>query len=94
MDVETIGGTSHACCGVGVVSISMNEGNSAKIDMLVVRGKPLGFDLLLGINAINALGGIVVEPTGSVQLGDRRTTRCAAISINQPDFTANFDHHN
>ena len=61
--------------------------------MLVVHGKPLGFDLLLGFNAIKALGGIVVGPTGSVQLRDKRTTRCAAISINEPDFTATFDHH-
>ena len=82
IDVETIGGTSRACCGVGVVPISTEEGNSAKIDVLVVRGKPLGFDLLLGIDAIKALGGIVVGPTGSVQLGDRRTTRYAVISFN------------
>ena len=61
--------------------------------MLVVHGKPVGFDLLLGVNAIKALGGVVVGPTGSVQFGDRRTTRCAAISINEPDFTATFDHH-
>ena len=60
--------------------------------MLVVRGKPLGFDLLLGVDSIKALGGIVVEPTRSVRLRDR-TTRCAAISINEPDFTTTFDHH-
>ena len=93
MDVKMIGGTSCACCGVRVVSISTDEGDSAKIDVLVVHGKPLGFDLLLGINAIKALRGNVVGPTGSVQLGDRRTTKCAAISINEPDFTATFDHH-
>ena len=75
MDVETIGGTSCACCSVGAVSIPTDEGNSAKIDVLVVRSKPLGFDLLLGIDVIKALGGIVVGPTGSVQLGARRTTR-------------------
>ena len=93
MDVETIGGTSHTCCGVGVVSISTDEGNSARIDVLVVHGKPLGFDLLLGVDSIKALGGVVVGPTGSVQLGDRRTIRCAAISIDEPDFTATFVHH-
>ena len=93
VDVETIGGTSHAYCSVRVVSISTDEGNSAWIDVLVVHGKPLRFDLLLGVNAIKTLGGIVVGPTGSVQLGDRRTTRCAAISINESDFTDTFDHH-
>ena len=83
----------RACCGVGVVSISTDEGNSIKIDVLVVYGKPLGIDLLLGIDAIKVLGGIIVGPTGSVQLKHRRTTKCAAISINEPDFTATFDHH-
>ena len=93
MNVETLGRTSRTCCVVGVVSISMDEHNSARIDVLVVHGKPLGFDLLLGVDAIKALGGVVVGPTGSVQLGDRRTTRCAAISINEPDFTTTFNHH-
>ena len=87
MDVESIGGTSHASCAVGVVSISMDEGDSAKINMLVVRGKPLGFDLLLGIDAIKALGGIIVGPTGSVQLRNGRTTKCAAISTNTTNST-------
>ena len=49
--------------------------------------------LLLGIDAIKALGGIIVGPTGSVLLGDWRTTKCAAISINEPDFTATYYHH-
>ena len=88
-----IRGTSRVCCGVGVVSISTDEGDSAKIIVLVVRGKPLGFDLLLGTDVIKGLGSIVVGPTGSVQFGDRRTTKCTAISINEPDFTATFDHH-
>ena len=35
MDIEMIGGTSRACCGVGVVSISTDEGDYAKIDVLV-----------------------------------------------------------
>ena len=42
VDVNTIGGTSCACCSVRVVSISIDEGDSAKIDVLVVCGKPLG----------------------------------------------------
>ena len=93
LEESRCGGTSCACCSVRVVAISMDKGDSAKIDVLVVCGKPLGFDLLLGVDAIKALGSVIVWPTGSVQLGDRRTTKCAAISINEPDFTATFDHH-
>ena len=64
--------------------MSMEEGSSVKISMLAVRGKPLGFDLLLGIDAIKA--------TGSVQLGNKGIVKRAAISINEPDFTATFNH--
>ena len=66
VDVERIAGTSCVCCGIGVVPISTDEGDSAKVNVLVVCGKPLGFDLLLGIDAIKALSDIVVGSAGSV----------------------------
>ena len=92
MNVMTIGGISHPCCGDRMVTVSTEEGSSAKICMLVVHSEPLGFDLLLGIDAIKALGGMVVGPTGSVQLSNKEIVKCAAISINEPDFTATFNH--
>ena len=30
--------------------------------------------------------------TGSIQISNGRVTKCVAISINEPDFTATFDH--
>ena len=92
MYMMTIGGMSCLCCGDGLVTVSMEEGSSAKISVLVVRGKPLGFDLLLGIDTIKALGGMIVGPTGSVQLGYKGIVKCAAIFIIEPDFTAAFNH--
>ena len=86
-----IGGMSRPSGGDGMVIVSTEEGSSTKISVLMVRGKPLGFDLLLGIGAIKALGGMVVGPTGSVQLGNKELVKCAAISINEPDFTATFN---
>ena len=65
---------------------SWGEGNFVNINLLVVHGKPLGFYLLLGINVIKALGGIVVRPTGLVQIGDWRATKGSAISINELYF--------
>lgn len=67
MDVTTVAGKSHACGSVGVVTISMDKGDTTKVDILVVHGKRLAFDLLLEINVIEALGGIIVGPKGSVQ---------------------------
>ena len=92
VNVMTIGGMSRLCCGDGMVTVSTEEGSSAKISVLVVRGKPLGFDLLLGIDAIKALGGMVVGPTGSVQFGNKEIVKCAAIFINEPDVTVTFNH--
>ena len=92
MNMMTIEGMSHPYYGDGIVTVSMEEGSSVKISVLVVHGKPQGFDRLLGIDAIKALGGMVVGPTGSVQLGNKEIVKCAAISINEPDFTATFNH--
>ena len=92
MNVMMIGGMSCPCCGDGMVTVFTEEGSSAKISVLVMRGKSLGFGLLLGINAIKTLGGMVVGPIGSVQLGNKEIVKCAAISINEPDFTATFNH--
>ena len=92
MNVMTIGGMSRSCCGERMVTVSTEEGSSAKISVLVVRGKSFGFDLLLGIDGIKKkLGGMVVGPTGSVQLGNKEIVKCVAIFINEPDFTAAFN---
>ena len=47
----TIEGMSHSCCGIEMVTVSTEEGGSAKISVLVLRGRLLGFDLLLGIGS-------------------------------------------
>ena len=83
---------SRPCCGDGKVTVPTEEGSSAKINLLMVRGKPLGFDLLLGIDTIKALRGMVFGPTGSVQLGNKEIVKCAAIFINELNFTATFNH--
>ena len=37
---------------------------------------------------------MVVGLTGSVKLGNKEIVKCAAISINEPDFTATFNYRN
>ncbi|CAE1309081.1 unnamed protein product [Acanthosepion pharaonis] len=66
MEIRMIDGVSWACCGVGTVSVLADGGNHAKV--LVARQRPLGYDLLLGIDAIRALGGMIITPAGNVEL--------------------------
>ena len=52
----------------------------------------LGFDLLLGINAIKLLGGVYLTESGEARFGGLNS--CAAISINEPDFSVTHDRRN
>ena len=67
------------------------KGNCAELNILVVREKPLGYNLLIGIDAIWALGGIEVMTTRDVQLV-RKCKSCEAIMIEELDFCATFNH--
>ena len=91
VDVMTIVGMSHSCCCVGTVTVAMDGGNSAKISVLVVHDKPLEYDLPFGINAIRALGGVAVWPSGQIRISSGLVPKCAAITINKPDFTITFN---
>ena len=62
------------------------------IEALVVDKLLLGFDLLLRINAIKELGGVYQTESGEARFGG--LNRCAAISINEPDFSDTYDRSN
>ena len=64
----TVDRMSHACCGVGDISILTKGSDCDKVDALVVHDKPLGYNLLIGIGTIHEIGSIVIRPTGEVQL--------------------------
>lgn len=87
-----IGGRMQACCGVGTINICTNNGNSAEVEVLVVYDKPVGFDLLAGIDVITALGGINMTQTGAVLLCSKETPICSMFHIYQPGFSAEFSH--
>ena len=50
-------------------------GNTATIDVLVMRGKPLYFDLLLGIGAIKALDGVHISQYGNMKFEETQSER-------------------
>lgn len=72
--------------------IHADTGNSTDVEVLVVHEKPLNFDLLLGYDAIKALGGVLFTQTGTVKF-QKEALMCAALKIDQPDFSAEFNQH-
>ena len=58
--VTTLNGETQACCGIRTIEICTEMGDLAKMYMLVVKKKPLVFDVLLGYDAIKSLGGVLI----------------------------------
>ena len=54
--------------------------------MLVVNSKPLGFDLLLGIDVIKKLGSMHIDEGGKSHFAEAAYTLGATIELEQPDF--------
>ena len=90
VDMRTIARTSQACCGVRTVSILTNGGGHAIVNVSVSCERPLGYDILIRIDAIQTLGGITITPAGDVKLGGKEA--CAALCVDEPHFDASFDH--
>lgn len=90
--METIAGRMRACYGVGTVNICTESGNSATVEVLVVRNKTVSFELLPEIDAITALGGIHITQTVAAWFCSKEIPTCAVIHIDQPDFSVEFNH--
>ena len=88
----TLDGTSWACCGVGTVSILTNGGSHAIVNVLVACESSLGYDLLIGIDTIQTLGGVPITPARDVKLGGGKEA-CVPLCVDEPDFDASFDHN-
>ena len=67
--------------------------NLLKINVQVVNSKPLGFDLLLGMDIIKKLGSVHIDERGKAHFAEVAHTLGATIELEQPDFRAEFDQH-
>ena len=72
------------------MKVRTDTGNSADIEVLVVHERLLDFNLLLGYDAIKALGGVLITQSGTVKFCEEAPI-CAALKIDQPDFSVEFD---
>ena len=69
----------------------MTNRNPLKTNVLVVNSKPLGFDLLLGMEVIKKLGGVHIDKRGKAHFAESAHTLGATIELEQPDFRAEFN---
>ena len=86
----TISSEANKCHGIGTVKVRTDTRNSADIEALVVHERPLDFDLLLGYDTIKALGIVLITRSGRVKFCEEAPV-CAALKINRPDFSVEFD---
>ena len=77
--------------GVGSITLMVTHRNPFKTNVLVVNSKPLGFDLLLGMDVIKKLGGMHIDEGSKAHFAEVAHTLGATIELEQPDFRAEFD---
>ena len=76
---------------VGSITLTVTKRNPLKTNVLVVNSKPLGFDLLLGMDVIKKLGGVHIDEGGRAHFAEAAHTLGATIELEQPDFRAELD---
>ncbi|CDW60138.1 hypothetical protein TTRE_0000849401 [Trichuris trichiura] len=63
----------------------------AKADVIVSRRKPFGFDFIVGMKGIKALGGVQVDANGRAHFGLNGAMACATkeadIRLEEPHFS-------
>ena len=82
-------GRTLNCRGYGKIKVEAGQVLTVNIVALIVDKQLLGFDLLLGIDVIKDLGGVYLTESVKVRFGG--LNRCAAISIDEPDFSMTYD---
>ena len=83
--VLTVNGRTLNCRGYSKIKVEVGQVPAVDIEALAVDKQLLGFNLLLGINAIKELGGVYLTELGEAHFGG--LNRCAAISIDELDLS-------
>uniref|UniRef100_A0A5S6QF25 Reverse transcriptase domain-containing protein n=1 Tax=Trichuris muris TaxID=70415 RepID=A0A5S6QF25_TRIMR len=85
------------CEGKGIVCPQPPacDRGQVSVEVIVVNAKPLGFDLILGMNGILAVEWVTVSKRIQVRFGADSAAVCAVcitpIRLEERDFTATFD---
>lgn len=67
-----------------------SQGKGIIVTFLVVYSKLLGFNLILRKDIIRKLDGVQITSSGKAVFSRRTLPICAALKIDEPDFSANF----
>ncbi|KFD71439.1 hypothetical protein M514_16371 [Trichuris suis] len=69
--------------------------NPVEVEVIIAGTKPLGFDFILGVNGIAALGGVTVDAQRRVWFGSGGPTGCAVVDaemrVDERDFTVSYN---
>ena len=79
-DVMTMSGERQRCEGVGRVQHRVCNGDSVVVDVYVVDFKLLGFEFILGVNGISALGGVTISPSLAMHFGSADEKPICAVA--------------
>ena len=79
--------------GVGSITLTVTNKNLLKMNVLVVNSKPLGSNLLLGMDVIKKLGGTHIDEGGKAHFAEAAPALGATIELEQPDFRAESNQH-
>ena len=80
----------HMSHRIEIVKIFTDTGSLTHVKTLAVHEKPLNFDLLLGYDAVKALGGVLITQMGTVNY-QKEASMYAALKIDKPDLSFKFD---
>ena len=89
--IQTAGRKCLLSHGVGSITLKVTNRNPLKTNMLVVNSKPLGFDLLLGMDIIKKLGGVHINEGGKAHFAEVALALGVTIELEQPDFRTEFN---
>ena len=90
-DVLTLDGKTLRSNGIGTITLAADNVSPVKAEVLVVNSSLLGFDMLLGMDIIRMLGGVRIAQSGNVIFSRTGPHACAAIRIEEADFSAEFN---
>ena len=89
--VLNIGESLSICFGESVVRIDIGNGSPVAVQTLIADRELLGYDLLLGLDAITQLGRIAMSGTGRVRFPQHGTPICPDITLDEPNFHTKYD---